>query len=106
MNQYEEELQKRMEAGQTSKDEGLDAMAYQEVFRALKNDPGYGLPANFADRVIDRVMAKRKSGFSKDYLWFAAGIFFLAISFLATILYTGFRLDFGFLSVMADYKGL
>lgn len=106
MNQYEEELQKSIEEGQTPDGEGLDVRAYQEIFHALKKDPGYGLPSNFADRVIDLVMEKRESGFSTDLFWFGAGIFFMTISFLAAIFFTGFRLDLGFLNVMADYKGL
>lgn len=106
MNQYEEELQKSIEEGQTPDGEGLDVRAYREVFRALKKDPGYELPAGFANRVVGLVMEKRKSVLSKDYFWFGAGIFFMTISFLAAIFFTGFRLDLGFLNVMADYKGL
>jgi hypothetical protein len=84
----------------------LDVKAYHAVFKALKKDPGYDLRPDFAERVASRVMRHGKSGFSKDYLWFGAGIFFLIIAFIGTILYTGFRFDLGFLKVMSDYKGL
>ena len=99
-------MQEKLERGETPAGDGLDVKAYQAVFQALKKDPGYGLPSDFAARVAGRVMTARQAGFSKDYLWFGTGIFVLVISLVGTILYTGFRFDFGFLNVMADYKGL
>lgn len=106
MNPYEEEMQEKLERGQTPAGDGLDIKAYQAVFQALKKDPGYELRPDFAGRVAGRVMQSRKRGFSKDYLWFGSGIFFLIIALIGTILYTGFRFDLGFLKVMSDYKGL
>src|SRR5687768_16554204 len=105
MNPYEEELQKKLEKGETSDADGLDIKAYQDVFRALKKDPGYELSASFAQVVVTRMINKQQSKSSKDYFWFGAGIFFLAVAFLGTILFTGFRFDFGFLNGMADYAG-
>lgn len=106
MNAYEEEMQAKLEEGQTPVGDGMDVKAYQTVFRALKKDPDYRLRPDFAEHVAARVMASRTRGFSKDYLWFAAGILFLIAALVGTIVYTGFRFDFGFLNVMADYKGL
>lgn len=106
MNPYEEEIQDKLERGQTPGGDGLDIKAYQAVFRALKKDPGYALPPDFAGRVAARVAQKQERGYSKDYFWFGAGIFFLVICFIATVVYTGFRFDFGFLKMMSDYKGL
>src|SRR5687768_6870975 len=106
MNPYEEEMQEKLERGETPAGDGLDVKAYQAVFQALKKDPGYELQPDFAARVADRVMKGQKGGFSKDYLWFGAGILFLIIALVGTILYTGFRFDFGFLNAMSDYKGL
>ncbi len=103
MKPGEEELQKNMEAGHRS--EGLDARAYGEVFRALKKEPDYQLADNFADRVVTRILTE-KTRYSRDYFWFGAGLFFLIVAFVATVFFTGFRLDFGFLNGMADYKGL
>lgn len=105
MNQHDEELQNNLESGLPPKGDPLDVKAYQAVFQALKKEPGFSLPPDFARRVASRVAA-RQGGFSRDYFWFGAGIFFLVISFVATVLYTGFRLDFGFLKPMADYQGL
>lgn len=106
MNSREEELQKKLEKGQLPHGNGLDVKAYQEVFRALKKDPGYPLSPNFAERVVARAFSRQQNTVLKDYLWFGAGMFFMALAFAATVLYTNFRFDFGFLNVMADYKGL
>ena len=106
MNSYEEELQKNLEKSESSDADGLDVKAYQEVFRALKKDPGYELSSSFAQTVIARMISEQQSKSSKDYFWFGAGIFFLAVAFLGTILFIGFRFDFGFLNGMSDYAGL
>lgn len=106
MNPYEEELQRNLEGGRTPKGEELDVKAYRQVFRSLEMDPGYDFSGHFAERVVATVINRQQSKDSKAYLWFAAGIFFLTIASLATILYIGFRVDFGFLNAMSDYKGL
>jgi hypothetical protein len=106
MNAYEEEIQKSLENGETPQGDELDVKAYRQVFRMLGKDPAYELPGDFASRVAARVNARQQARDSRDYLWFAAGIVFLAITSLATILFTGFRFDFGFLKAMSDYKGL
>lgn len=106
MSSYEEKLQEKIARGEMPPGEDLDVKAYQKVFRALKKDPGYELPGDFASRIALQVQSRQQARLSKDYFWFGAGIFFLAIAFLATVLFTGFKLDFGFLNVMADYKGL
>ncbi|MGC1241148.1 MAG: hypothetical protein WA874_06160 [Chryseosolibacter sp.] len=105
MNPYEEELQKAVENGRLA-ESSEDGKAYQAVFRALKKEPAYRLPAGFAERIVSTVAARKADGTSKDYFWFGAGLFVLTIAFVGTILYTGFRLDFGFLKGMSNYKGL
>lgn len=106
MNSHEEELQKKVERGEASDVDGLDVKAYQQVFHALGKDPEYPLPPGFAHRVVANVLRKQESRYSKDYFWFGAGIFFLLVVFAGTVVFVGFRLDLGFLSVMSDYKGL
>ena len=106
MNPYEEELQGKIERGETPTEKEMDVKAYQQIFHALKKDPGYELSADFASRIALQVQGRQQGKFSKDYFWFGAGIFFLATAFLATVLFTGFKFDFGFLNVMSDYKGL
>jgi uncharacterized protein with beta-barrel porin domain len=105
MSPYEEELQKRIEQGQEDRNTGVDARAYQEIFRALKKDPGYSLPGNFAERTAGKVL-QEKSAASSDALWFGIGIFLLTVSLLVALFFSGFSLNFGFLEGMTDYKGL
>ena len=104
MNQHEEDLQKKFEQGKPIPS-GPDEKAYEVVFRALKRDPGYSLPSNFAEQVAAAATkgSHRERG---DYFWFGAGIFFLLVAFVANILFTGVRLDFGFMKVLSDYRGL
>lgn len=111
MNTREEEIQKNFEKGQIPDVDSIDVKAYRQVFQALEKDPGYALPERFAEGVVSRLAARRQSRDSRDHLWFGAGIFFIALAFLATILFTGVRVsgfpfDLGFLNAMADYKGL
>ena len=106
MNLHEEEMQNQLENGRLPEGDNLDVRAYQEVFRALKKDPGYSLTSRFAERVAARIVARRQSMNSRDYFWFAAGISLLLLTSIATILMTGFRFNFGFLNAMSDYKGL
>ena len=106
MNPYEEDLQGKIDRGEIPSERDMDVQAYRKVFRALKKDPGYELSADFASRVARQIQSEQPTRLSNDYFWFGAGLFFLAIAFLATVLFTGFKLDFGFLNVMSDYKGL
>jgi hypothetical protein len=101
----DEELQIRIERGELLPDDGPDAKAYHEVFCSLKKEPGYRVPANFAETVANR-LTQTSGDLSKDYFWFGAGIFFLLMTFLATVLFTGFTIDLGFLNGMSQYSGL
>jgi hypothetical protein len=103
-NEYEEELQSRIEGG--AMPDGRDARAYRHVFHVLAKEPGYQLPADFAEKIAGRISAREERRFSVEYIWFALGILSLAAAFVSTLLLTGFRLDFGFLNRMGDYKGL
>lgn len=106
MNRYDEELQNDLEAGRAPKGGGLDVKAYEHVFRALENDRGYEVKAGFAEDVVDSLIKQKRANQSGDYFWFGAGIFFLIITSIATLRFVEFRLNFDFLSGMADYKGL
>ena len=106
MNDFEEELQKNIEKGRIPLGDDLDVRAYQEVFRALNKDPGYQLSSGFAEKVIWKVNEKQNRSLSRDYLWFFSGLLFFLLASAITLMFTNFRLDFGFLNVMSDYKGL
>lgn len=106
MSAYDEELQENVENSSVPKGDPMDVKAYQEVFRALKRDPGFELSDSFAEKVMARVISRQRESQARDYFWFGAGIFFLILSAVGTLLFTGFKLDFGFMNVMSDYKGL
>jgi hypothetical protein len=107
MSLHEEELQKKIEAGLYNSNDP-DASAYQKVFDALNKEPKIGLPSNFADKVIQRVIEKREAGKSSDFIWFGVGLLILlagcgvAIAFISQIITVKF--DFGFLSAMSGMK--
>lgn len=106
MSQFEEELQKKIETGEVPPEEDFDAKAYQEIFRVLKQEPGYHLSARFAEKVISKVNEKQNRALSKDYFWFFTGVFFFLLTSVITLMFVNLRLDLGFLKVMSDYKGL
>lgn len=93
------EIEKSGEAG-----DSLDAHAYKRVFDALRKEPDFSLPANFADRVVQAVSATKES--SRDTLWLVLGItLFIAAATIAIVL-TGFRPDVGVFRFLAGYPGL
>lgn len=106
MNADEERVQKDIESGRTPNGDGLEVKSYQEVFRALSKEPDYHVSPGFAEKVVARITAKQQANQSRDYWWFGAGIFFLVLAAIATVMFVGFTPDFGFLTVMSDYKGL
>jgi hypothetical protein len=95
MTTKEEALQNQMD--------GVDAYAYQKVFDVLKQEPDFSLPINFADRVIQKIEAKKES--STDFIWFGAGIFMFAIAAIVTIVLTDFKISFGALKFITGYPG-
>lgn len=106
MNINEEELQKSIETGSAAEANAADVDAYKKVFRALRKEPEIALSHNFADKIIARIIEKQKREEAKDLFWFGTGLFFLIVAFIATILYTGFSMNLGFLKDMSGYAGL
>jgi hypothetical protein len=106
MNDYEEELQKKLEAGLTPDAEELDIKSYQEVFTVLEKEPPNALPVDFTNRVIAKVIASQKKNASRDFWWLGLGILFTVICFIVVVAMTGFKLQMGFLKEMSGYAGL
>src|SRR5687767_6282543 len=106
MNRYEEELQKNLEAGKTPQGDDLDIRAYQQVFQALTKMPETKLSRNFSDRIVTKVLEKRKRDASRDMFWLSGGIFFLAVAFAVAVVITGFKLEWGFLKQISGYAGV
>jgi hypothetical protein len=106
MKTEDEQLQENTESGKFQAD-SLDAKAYQYVFRAAAKEPAYRLDGNFADRVIQKVLAKKQQKeSSRDFWWFGLGIFLLLIAFVVALGFIGFKINPGLLRSIADFKGL
>ncbi len=103
MTTKDEELQNQIEQASSSID-GVDAYAYKKVFDALKQEPDFHLPINFADRVIQKIEAKKES--SNDFVWFGLGILLFIVATIVAILLTNFKLNFGALKFITGYPGL
>jgi len=103
MTTKDEELQNQIEKTGLPI-EGVDAYAYKKVFDALKQEPNFHLPINFADKVVQKIEARKES--SSDFLWFGIGIFIFAIAAIVAIVLTDFKISFGALKFISGYPGL
>ena len=107
MNKSDEDLQKDIERNEIPASDDIDVQSYRVVFCALKkDDPSLRFSSSFEDRIIELVLEKRRKEARRDAFWFGFGVFLIFIAFIVAIALTGFSLNFGFLSAMADYKGL
>ncbi|MBA4056551.1 MAG: hypothetical protein C0490_17685 [Marivirga sp.] len=106
MNQYEEDLQKKIEAGIKPDAEEIDIQAYREVFSRLKSEPDFHLSTNFADSIVTRIAERKKHDASRDFFWFGAGTFLLFAALVTAVIMSGFKPNLGFLKNMSSYLGL
>jgi hypothetical protein len=103
MTTKDEELQNQIEmAGSSS--ERVDAYAYKKVFDALKQEPDFHLPLNFADKVVQKIEARKESSY--DFFWFGFGIFMFAVAAIVAIVVTNFKVSFGAFKFISGYPGL
>ena len=106
MNQFEDDLQNEIERGNASYS-GKDAEAYKLLFQALEKPPHTNVSSNFADKVIQRTLAKeQKKESSKEILWLIAGSFALLVFMLIAFAYASVAVNFSVLKPLWDYKGL
>src|SRR5438105_3879139 len=106
MKPTDEELQKQFDLGNFS-DEGIDSQAYQKVFDALKHEPEYSLPVDFADHVVSLVEAKEQAKeTSRDNLWMGVGLCSFIIALGVAFVLTGFKVSVGAFRFLAGYPGL
>jgi hypothetical protein len=102
---FDEELQGKVESGANLNESDPDVRAFRGVFKALRQQSETLLPQDFADRVVAKVAANRRTQDARDHFWFGAGIFVLLIAFIGTALYTGYKIDLGFLKEWSGYVG-
>lgn len=94
----EEEIQHRLEAG--DKITGSDVDAYRKVFDALKREPDFRLPINFADSVMNRITSKQES--RSEYFVIAGGVLFFIIAAIVTYALMDFTLSADVFKLQAD----
>lgn len=102
---FEEELQGKVESGANLNESDPDVRAFRGVFKTLRQQNETPLSQGFADRIVAKVVASRRKQDARDHFWFGAGIFFLVIAFAGTVLYTGYKIDLGFLKDYSGYAG-
>lgn len=99
----DELLQKQIEEGNVP--EGLEGESYKIVFNALKKNPDFKLPSNFAHRVAAMAPASAKA-FNWDKFFLISG----CISFLIAVIYaiSSIHATFsvGVFSFISGYPGL
>ncbi|HMJ69295.1 MAG TPA: hypothetical protein VK508_10385 [Cyclobacteriaceae bacterium] len=79
----------------------------QAVFDALKSEPRFELPANFADRVVAMVDAKVKQKEAQmDRWWLAAGIISILGAFIYAYASVEFKPEVGVFTFFSGYGGL
>jgi hypothetical protein len=99
----DEQLQKLVEAGDDLKTP--DAMAYRKIFASLRHEPALALPANFADKIVQRIESK-SSSLAGDYFWLTAGLLLIFISTALAMFFAGVQVNLEFLSAVKPLKGL
>lgn len=97
----DQELQELVERGSSQEDR--DGRLYQAVFKALRTETDYVLPAYFADRVMASVKARYSS---RDMAWFMGGVFLFIIALVVAVILTGFSFTLGIFTFLSGYPGL
>jgi hypothetical protein len=97
----DQELQELVERGSSQGDR--DSRLYHSVFKALRTETDYVLPADFAERVIAAVKARYSS---RDMVWFTGGVFLIIIALVVAVMVTGFSFTFGAFTFLSGYPGL
>ena len=98
----DEELQGRIEGGFSGN--SPDERAYRIVFDALRREPQYQLPTDFASRVIKGLHPVTSS--SRDMVWLGVGIVSFIIAMAVAVAKTDFRINMGVLKFISGYPGL
>jgi|SRR6185295_5905373 len=100
----EEELQDKIEKGLAGN--SADDNAYRRVFDALKREPTFQLPADFAGAVLRKRQPAKPVEAGREIFWIYAGIAAFVIAAGISIFLTGFTLNFGVLRFLPSHAGL
>jgi hypothetical protein len=103
MNKSDENIQKQVEAGMPAT--GIDADAYQLVFKSLKKNPGFNLSPDFAQKVAALPKAPA-TAFNWDKIFLISGIVGFIGALIYVITYTQFTLSAGAFHFVSGYPAL
>jgi len=106
MNSFDEELQKSIETNLNQKGDDRDAAAYREVFRIISREPRSVLTSSLVDKVVKKIIARKKRETRQDFIWLSFGVLFLMTGLIVTAVLAGLRFEMGFLKEMSDYAGI
>lgn len=106
MNMHEEELQRSIEKGLVPKGDELDVRIYQDLFKSLSKPPVINIPANFADRVLAKVIERKVQRSSRDFVWLGVGVFLLVSVAVIGFAYSGLKIEISNLKQLAGIGGL
>jgi hypothetical protein len=106
MNSFEEELQKKIEANPSQTPGDADAAAYREIFRIISQEPKSGLRNSFADKVVTKIVARKKLEARRDLIWLGFGVVFLFSGLIVTAAIAGLTFELGFLKDISGYAGV
>jgi hypothetical protein len=96
----DEQLQKQIESGLTPTTE--DGRFYQQVFKALKQEPVFHVSLPFADRILSKL---EKRDEQRDFRWLAFGIFLSVVALVIVLALTN-AWTIGVFSFVSGYPGL
>ena len=82
-----------------------DGLAYKKVFDALRREPDYALPVDFADRIAVKI-EQQKAEAKRDRYMLVMGLAGFVLATIIAVLLTGFKPDFGALEFLASNTGL
>jgi hypothetical protein len=105
MSYQDEEIQKKIETNEPLDNSDINVRSYHFVFRAVSKETET-LPQNFSDKIIAKLVAKQRRESSREWWLFGLGIFLLINAFIVAVVFSGFKLEFGFLKSISAYAGL
>jgi hypothetical protein len=102
MKPSDELIQKQTEAG--TPPSTTEGEAYRLVFDALRKEPGFHLPSNFASKVAAKAMAENKYNWDKFFL--ISGCVATAAAFVYALISIQASFSVGIFQFVSSYYGL
>jgi hypothetical protein len=102
MKSPDELIQKQTEAG--APPSTAEGEAYRMVFEALRKEPQYRLPSNFASKVAAKAMAEK--GFNWDKFFLISGCIATVAAFIYALISIKASFSVGVFQFFSSYYGL